>query len=375
MNAHTPLDDALPELSDQRIDELEDALFAGIAHDRDTALAQQQDSVRRRTRRHRAIWWTTAAAATVVVAAVAVGPLLGTLGLTGSGTNSGAPALPLAPDKGEDSAGGGQSIPEAGKPGTDTGGRDVIAGDRDIIASAQATVRVDDVPAAAQRIGDAATRRGGYVESMSVGDDGVAASGAEGGIVDDTLPYPRASGAWITIRVPADQLTDAIAELSAIGTVESSSINRQDVTSQAVDLRARVDALEASVTRLTELMAKTGSVADLIAAESALAQRQGELESYQQQLKALEDQVALSSLTVSLVAHTEPVAARPAGFADGLLAGWNGLVATANGLVIAIGFLLPWLVVAAVVAVVVWLIVRGRRRHRRTPEPPSATAA
>jgi hypothetical protein len=238
---------------------------------------------------------------------------------------------------------------------------DAAVGEREIITTAQATVRVDDVAAAARSIGAAAEQRGGYVESMNIGEDGVVGSH---GISPEIMPYP-VSGAWITVRVPADELTGSIDELAGYGTVVSSSINRQDVTEQTVDLRARIDALSASVDRLTELMGKAGSVGDLIAAESALSQRQAELESYQQQLKTLDDQVALSSLTVSLAQNTERVQADPAGFGDGLTSGWNGLMATLNGLVVALGFLLPWLAVAAVVAVIVWAIVWARRRSRR----------
>ena len=92
-----------------------------------------------------------------------------------------------------------------------------------------------------------------------------------------------------------------------------------------------------------------------------------------QQLTSLEDQVALSSLTVSLVEKTERIEADPAGFGDGLVAGWNGLVATLNGLVIGVGFLLPWIAVAAVVALVVWgIIALVRRRRARTAATPGS---
>ena len=83
----------------------------------------------------------------------------------------------------------------------------------------------------------------------------------------------------------------------------------------------------------------------------------------------------MSTLSVTLVPDTEPVEADPAGFTDGLAAGWNGLVATLNGIVIALGFLLPWLAVAAVVALIVWgvvRLVRGRRRRRADAAPPAA---
>src|SRR5690606_7492538 len=117
-------------------------------------------------------------------------------------------------------------------------------------------------------------------------------------------------------------------ELAGLGEVTATNISRQDVTEQTVDLQARIDAAQASVDRLTELMTQAQNVGDLIAAESALAERQATLESYQQQLEMLDDQVAMSTLPVTVLPRVVPVTADPAGFGDGLAAGWNGLVAT-----------------------------------------------
>ena len=193
-------------------------------------------------------------------------------------------------------------------------------------------------------------------------------------------PYPsRDGGGWITVRVPSAELDGALAALAGVGEVTASNLSRQDVTDQAVDLRARVSASEASVARLTELIAQAQSVADLIAAESALAERQATLESDRQQLEMLENQVALSTLSVQLMPDTPTVEADPAGFGDGIAAGWNGLVATLNGVVIALGFLLPWIAVLALGAAIVWGVVRLVRRARsrhgdvRSPEPESDT--
>jgi hypothetical protein len=221
---------------------------------------------------------------------------------------------------------------------------------------------------------------GGYVESMSIGSDGTVypVAPTDGGIVYDTMPYPAPTdGAWITVRVPADQLQDVVDELDDVGEVTATNLSRQDVTAQTIDLEARIDAAQASVDRLTALMAQAQSVADLISAEAALSERQALLESYQQQLEMLDDQVAMSTLSVTVVPSIERVTADPAGFGDGLAAGWNGLVATLNGIVIALGFLLPWLAVAAVVALIVWgvvRLVRGRRRRRADAAPPAASS-
>ena len=360
----------LPELSDERINRIETSLFTEIARDR---------TVHRK--RRTGVWVASSAAAAVIVVAAVIAPSVGGL-LTGTASNDAAvgPAAPLI-DSGSggesDSSGGVAPDPNAVKEGLitsdDTGGADSDSGadvseaTRDIITTASATIVVRDISAAAAMITDAAVSRDGYVESMSIGQSGqvVPVDPETGMVYDSTMPYPYTpDGAWITVRVPADGLQSLVDQLSGLGEVTASSVNRQDVTAVTLDLEARVDAAQASVDRLTELMAQAGNLTDLIAAESALAERQATLESYQQQLKYYDEQVAFSTLTVTLSEPVETVEADPTGFGDGLAAGWNGLVATLNGIVIAIGFLLPWLLALAVIGAVVWGIVTLVRRRK-----------
>lgn len=357
----------LPELTPQRIDEIEAALFAEIARDRSRETA-------RRTRRGR-LWAAGGAAAAVIAIAAVIAPSVGSLVAGGAGDTSAiAPAAPAEEGGGGDSgvaldsreAGPGLVEQEAAEQ-SGQGASDESAADRDIITTASATVEAADVDTAARAIGESAVARGGYIESMSVGTDGTVRpiDPMTGGVVDSTMPYPQPpDGAWITVRVPAAELSALVDELADAGEVTATSINRQDVTEQTLDLEARIEAAQASVDRLTELMAQAQNVSDLIAAESALSERQASLESYQQQLEMLESQIAMSSLTVTVVPEVETVEADPAGFTDGFVAGWNGLVATLNGIVIALGFLLPWLVVVGVVVIVVWAIVRLVRARR-----------
>lgn len=354
----------LPELSLQRIDEIEDALFADISRD------QARDRARRAKRGR--FWMAGGAAAAVVAVAAIIAPSVVPLVSSGAGSSEYAVEPGVAPDAPVESSGDSGAASTEGLPadGDESAGGGSTLGDlgadqREIVTTASATVVVDDVEVAARAIGNSAAAHEGYVESMSVGKSGATPIEGGDGMVYDTVPYPYPSdGAWITVRVPSAELPAVIAELTDVGDVTASAIDRQDVTEQAVDLRARIDAAQASVDRLTDLLAQATNVADLIAAESALAERQALLESYQQQLKMLEGQVAMSSLTVTLSPEPVAVEADPAGFTDGLAAGWNGLVATLNGIVIALGFLIPWIAVAAVAALIVWGVVRSLRRRR-----------
>lgn len=364
----------LPELDEERIEEIERALFADIARERAADRA-------RGARRGRLWLAGGAAAAVIVVAAIlapSIVPLVSPVNEAGGSSDS-AIEPGIAPDAPVTESDGGGAVTGDDLGGVEGGGAlaEPDPSERDIITTASATVLVDDVAIGAQQVGDTAVAHDGYVEAMSIGTSGAPVDPGSGVVSDSPIspyPYPP-NGAWITVRVPSEELPAMIDDLSGIGEVTASAIDRQDVTEQAVDLEARIDAAQASVDRLLELMAEATSTADLLAAEAALAERQALLESYQQQLESLEGQVAMSTLTVTLTPDVEPVEADPAGFADGLAAGWNGLVTTLNGIVVALGFLLPWLAVAAVAALVVWAVARGVRARRRRRQADAAAAA
>ncbi len=345
----------LPPLSAERVDAIESAVFGRIADERD-----------RVRRRRRNVWTGIGAAAAVVVIAAVVGPSLTSTQSTSGSTVVGASGAESAPDfSGQFDQGSVEGVP-----GQDAAGSSVLpdgstsreAGSRDIVATGSSTVEVDDVRAAIDEVTAAATAVGGYVESSQVG------GGMVGIPIEGSATIPTASSGWITVRVPADTLTQVMDGLRDVGDLTATSVNRSDVTEQTVDLRARVAAGEASVARLTELMGQAASVADLITAESALAERQAQLDSDRQVLQSIESQVALSTLSVQLTERTASVTADPAGFGDGLVAGWNGLVATLNGVVIGVGFLLPWIVIAAVAWAIVWGVRRVVRRRRESRE-------
>ncbi|MBN9176188.1 MAG: DUF4349 domain-containing protein [Microbacterium sp.] len=357
-------DITLPELTDARRDEIEATLFARISDERSTAAitaAQEAEHARARAVRRGRVWMGTAAAAAFVAVAAVIAPSLAASSGSGSVVTAEQPAT-------MEGSGATSFDSKALSGGAPAGAAADTA--REVISTASASVTAVDTRAAIDEITAAASAAGGYVESLSLGGNPVVYD-TTGGVAPALPTDPIPQGAWITVRVPADALSDTIADLAQVGEVTATQVDRRDVTTETVDLRARVTSLEASVTRLTELMGQATSTSDLIAAESALAERQGELDSLRQQLTWLDGQVAMSSLTVTVTGPAPATSANPAGFGDGVNAGWNGLVATLNGLVVAIGFLLPWVGVAAVVVLVVWVVRRivRRRAHARADSP------
>lgn len=367
MNDQNPRGE-LPVLSDDAIARIETAVFTEIAAERSPTHPKAERARKRRRR------WLTGGgiAAAFVVGVLVTPPILGAVGGAATSTAEGL-SMPggvsmdsssSSPDQMSDSAP--ESLPGSISDST-IAGAESSEGDREIIATAQATVQVKSIADAASAIATIAEEHDGYVESTEIG---------KALVVDGTSePAPADSAyGWISIRVPSTDLPDVITALGETGDVLSSSTSKQDVTSVSIDLQARVDSTRASVERLTELMAQSGSVSELIEAEVALTDRQAQLESYEQQLESLQDQVAMSSLQVQLTRATTATTADPAGFADGLLAGWNGLVVSLNALVIALGFVLPWLAVVGVVVLIVWLIRRARRNRRTAPSTSAEQA-
>ena len=253
-------------------------------------------------------------------------------------------------------SGGGVSAPDPAGPGTPESAPDSDP-DRQVVTTASAFLVVEDPADGAQRVSELVESVGGRVDERTE----QAVSGGDG--VEGTV-------ADLVVRVPSDALTDVLADLEDLGDVESVSVSRSDVTWTAVDLDARISALQSSVARLQALMEGATSTAALLEAEQALSDRQEELESLQSQRALLADQVELSTLTV----HLEPMGVAPAGgpenFLDGLGTGWRALVTVLAAAVVVLGIMLPWLAVAGVVGAGVLVPIR-RMRRRAAQVPPT----
>lgn len=216
---------------------------------------------------------------------------------------------------------------------------------REVITTGSAIVTVDDTAKAANRFTVWVEKHGGRIDARSESRDD------EGH-----------TSAHVTARIPSKHVSAAIAELRKQGDLESVDLQRDDVTAQGADLDGRIKALKISIERLENILERAGSSSEVIEAETALSQRQQELESLQLQRRSLDDQVALSSMSVSFEQEGKPGTVAPGGFRGGLITGWNALVDTVNAVVTAAGAVVPWLGIGAVGGLIWWGIRRARRR-------------
>lgn len=168
---------------------------------------------------------------------------------------------------------------------------------------------------------------------------------------------------YLEARIPYDVLDATVESIQELGDVQEVSLNSVDVSLQKIDLDARIDVLEAAIERLNELLAEAASTSDLIAVESALSERQAELDSLQSQRDYLSDQTLFATLSISLITPANATPAEPDGFLDGIVRGWESILAFFAGTIVWAGILVPWL---GLVAVVVVAIVVARRLRRRS---------
>ncbi|GAB3137258.1 hypothetical protein GCM10027057_15820 [Marisediminicola antarctica] len=271
-----------------------------------------------------------------------------------------------ASDSASDEAPPGNGLPTEGvTEGSDggvPGGVSTESADRDVIVLGYLTITAEDPIGAADDAVRIVERAGGRVDSRSE------QPGVDGG--------GNGAFAQLVVRIPSGALTETLDEIKALGEVEDVSINSTDVTAQTRDLDARIDALQASVDRLLALLRVATSTTDLIAIETALSERQANLESLQAQRRYLSEQVDLSTITVDFGSKDAAPIDEPEGFVDGLVAGWTALVGFLGAALIAFGVALPWLAAVAVLALVALVIVRSVRRSRRatTTAPPEESS-
>jgi hypothetical protein len=242
----------------------------------------------------------------------------------------------------------------------DEAGADLQSVDgRSVITTGHLYLTVDAPLEAAAEAARIAERAGGRVDGRS-----------------EYSPEQRGyAGAELVLRLPSSTLTATLEELRALGEVEELTLQASDVTREVQDVDARITALRSSVERLLALQDAAATVEDLINLETAISDRQGQLESLEAQQRYLADQVDLSTIRLTIGSDAEAPIDEPDTFLSGLVTGWEALVAVGSGMLVLLGVMLPWLALLGVLGLIVVLIVRSARRRRVRVTTATAAAA
>ena len=213
------------------------------------------------------------------------------------------------------------------------------------------TVAKGGVPEAAARVVGLTTGYGGYELTSQVS-------------TTDSSSPPFAD---ITVRVPAASYDAAIQRFGELGRVQGVQTSATDVTGQYVDLSARLAQARSVDRRLLSFLGQARNVTEALAVQARIDATELQVEELTGQLKALHEQVAFGTLTVSITqrsAHRASI--RRNGFLEAMGTSWRHLTGGFAAIVVGLGAIIPFVVLLAALAVAAWYGARatGRLRQR-----------
>jgi hypothetical protein len=176
---------------------------------------------------------------------------------------------------------------------------------------------------------------------------------------------PLRSG-QVTFQVPADKFDSVVGGIRKKGKAQSISIAGNDVSQQYVDLQARLRNAQAQRDAMLALMQQAKTVNDTIQVENQLGQIQGQIEQLQGQIDYLDHSTTFATVAVTISEEAAIAASDDWGIRTAASQALHNLVGVVAFLVLALGTLLPLIVVAAALSWVGRIVWRRRQRPLAT---------
>jgi hypothetical protein len=103
----------------------------------------------------------------------------------------------------------------------------------------------------------------------------------------------------ITVRIPSENFDSFLKDISAgVDYFDNKEITSQDVTEEYIDIDARLKAKKKLENRYLELLSKATKMSEMLAIEAQLSAIREEIEAKEGQLRYLQSQVSLSTVTI-----------------------------------------------------------------------------
>lgn len=159
---------------------------------------------------------------------------------------------------------------------------------RKLIRTKSITVETKNLDKSLEKINTAIDTFGAYVEHSTLDSPSYVSE------YDNKRTYT------MTIRVPEDKLDAFMNQLDSTGTVTSATESTEDVTLQYTDIEAHKKALKTEYDRVMELLGKAETMDQILALESKLSDLRYQIDSYESQLKVMDNQITYSTVSLTL---------------------------------------------------------------------------
>lgn len=183
-------------------------------------------------------------------------------------------------------------------------------------------------------------------------------------------PYSNQSGDYIymTIRIPQEQLHPFIDSLDSFDQlyILSQEVGRQDVTQNYRDNETRITVLEEEEVALRELMQEQGTLEELLQIRRRLTEVISEREIFENQNQAYDEQVAYSTVELSLQQTDRASSQDLTGFWDrftnAIVDSFYSFISVLQDLLISFVYFLPFLVVFGILGWIIYQFIKKRKK-------------
>lgn len=168
----------------------------------------------------------------------------------------------------------------------------------------------------------------------------------------------------LKIRIPAENFEKLISGIeSGRDEITGKNIQARDVTEEYLDIATRLENKRVYMKRYQELLSKAQKIEDILAIDENIRNLQEEIESSEGRLKYLNDQVAFSTLNVTLFKAKEYTYKPPQQdkFTERVKSAFSNGWSTLVNLVIGLFGIWPWLILLLVVYRIVRRMVKNKR--------------
>jgi len=221
-----------------------------------------------------------------------------------------------------------------------------------IARAASLTILVMDFAGGRAALDGVLARYGGYAASLTI-----------------NTPENGQRNFQASLRIPANQLNSALADLKKLGHTLNESQSGEEVTEQHADLIARLQNSRETEQRLRAILEqRTGKIDDVLEVEQEIARVRGEIESMESEQKALEHRVTFATVDLQLVEeYKEQFNASPMSTSGRLhnafVEGMRNAFATVLGLILFLEEFGPAILIwAAILGVPSVLVLRRYRK-------------
>lgn len=232
-----------------------------------------------------------------------------------------------------------------------------------IIYSADVSVETTDFEKSLKGIEELAKTYGGWIESSSV--NGSNYYSVSKGTV-------RNRSAYYSLRIPYQNFSMVMNELSGLGNIPYSNTYTENVSSQYYDTEARLKACQTQEERLLEMLSLAENVEEVIIIEDRLTELRYQIESLQSMLRGWDKRVSYSTIHISLEEVSVYTPEAKSSFLQRMLIsvkrGLRNIAEFFEDALLWLAEALPSLIVFALVVllgVIVFKKVRRRRREKK----------